>query len=392
MPSLPAKGIRVGCKRVARLMTQAGLAGVCRRRFVTTTVKDGDRQAPDLVERNFTAEAPDRLWVADITYVPTWAGFLYLAVVLDAFSRRIVGWSMATTLAKQLVFDALNMALATRRRRDVIHHSDQGSQYTSIEFGRRCRDAGVRPSMGSVGDAGACPRAGRAGPEGQRHVREFLGNPNASRSIGVGSRHRPKRAVRCSNSSRASRTLRHTAHSTAVGDEIAIAYCWHPWAGRTVRVHEVIERTTGVAARCSLVDAAVARVQEIPVWMLDAAACCQTRLAAKPAAALSALAALRMLLLEARQAAATEVPSDAGIASPDSYRGDRHATPSPPAPTTASATRSLVGEPAARTGRGTEMERVAGSDAADIGRLAYSRADGAPRRRGPGAGRTLGGR
>ena len=150
---LAAKGIRVGCKRVARLMTRAGLAGVCRRRFVTTTVKDGGRQAPDLVERNFAAKAPDRLWVADITYIPTWAGFLYLAVVLDAFSRRIVGWSMATTLAKQLVLDALNMALATRRPRDVIHHSDQGSQYTSIEFGRRCRDAGVRPSMGSVGDA-----------------------------------------------------------------------------------------------------------------------------------------------------------------------------------------------------------------------------------------------
>jgi putative transposase len=150
---LAAKGIRVGRKRVARLMLQAGLAGVCRRKFVTTTVKDGGRQAPDLVERNFTAAAPDRLWVADITYIPTWAGFLYLAVVLDAYSRRIVGWSMATTLAKQLVLDALNMALATRRPRDVIHHSDQGSQYTSIEFGRRCRDAGVRPSMGSVGDA-----------------------------------------------------------------------------------------------------------------------------------------------------------------------------------------------------------------------------------------------
>ena len=86
-------------------------------------------------------------------YIPTWAGFLYLAVVLDAYSRRIVGWSMATTLAKQLVLDALNMALATRRPRQVIHHSDQGSQYTSIEFGRRCRDTGVRPSMGSVGDA-----------------------------------------------------------------------------------------------------------------------------------------------------------------------------------------------------------------------------------------------
>jgi putative transposase len=150
---LAAKGIRVGRKRVARLMTRAGVAGVCRRKFVITTLKDGGRQAPDLVERNFTAEVPDRLWVADITYIPTWAGFLYLAVVLDAFSRRIVGWSMATTLAKQLVLDALNMALATRRPRDVIHHSDQGSQYTSIEFGRRCRDAGVRPSMGSVGDA-----------------------------------------------------------------------------------------------------------------------------------------------------------------------------------------------------------------------------------------------
>jgi putative transposase len=150
---LAAKGIQLGRKRVARLMSQAGLVGVSRRKFVVTTVKGDSRQAPDLVERNFTAEAPDRLWVADITYIPTWAGFLYLAVVLDAYSRRIVGWSMATTLATQLVLDALNMALATRRPTGVIHHSDQGSQYTSIEFGHRCRDAGVRPSMGSVGDA-----------------------------------------------------------------------------------------------------------------------------------------------------------------------------------------------------------------------------------------------
>ena len=150
---LAARGTRVGRKRVARLMRAAGLAGVSRRKFIVTTVKGDGRQAPDLVERNFTADAPDRLSVADITYIPTWAGFLYLAVVLDAFSRRIVGWSMATTLARQLVLDALNMALATRRPRSVIHHSDQGSQYTSIEFGRRCREAGVRPSMGSVGDA-----------------------------------------------------------------------------------------------------------------------------------------------------------------------------------------------------------------------------------------------
>ena len=150
---LAAKGIRVGRKRIARLMRQAGVAGVSRRRFVTTTVKGDSRQAPDLVERNFTADAPDRLWVADITYIPTWSGFLYLAVVLDAYSRRIVGWSMATTLAARLVLDALDMALLTRRPQGVIHHSDQGSQYTSIEFGQRCRDAGVRPSMGSVGDA-----------------------------------------------------------------------------------------------------------------------------------------------------------------------------------------------------------------------------------------------
>ena len=153
MPSSRPRAFASAASASRDLMTQAGLAGVSRRKFVTTTVRDGGRQAPDLVERNFTAEAPDLLWVADITYIPTWAGFLYLAVVLDAFSRRIVGWSMATTLATQLVLDALNMALATRRPKDVIHHSDQGSQYTSIEFGKRCREAGVRPSMGSVGDA-----------------------------------------------------------------------------------------------------------------------------------------------------------------------------------------------------------------------------------------------
>ena len=155
---------------------------------------------------------------------------------------------------------------------------------------------------------------------------------------------------------RSCRTPRHKTHGTAAGDEMAIAYSWHPWAERTVRIHEVIERPTGAVARCSLVDAAVARVQEIPVWMLDTAACCQTRLAAKPVAALSALAALRILLLEAMRTAATEVPSDAGIASPDSYRGDRHAIPSSPSPTAAPSTRSLVGEPATGIGRGTEME------------------------------------
>jgi putative transposase len=150
---LAEQGIRVSRKRIARLMRNAGLAGVSRRKGVVTTVRDGARQAPDLVDRNFTAEHPNQLWVADITYIPTWSGFLYLAVVLDVFSRRIVGWSMATTLHRQVVLDALNMALWQRRPKGVVHHSDQGSQYTSIEFGRRCREAGVRPSMGSVGDA-----------------------------------------------------------------------------------------------------------------------------------------------------------------------------------------------------------------------------------------------
>jgi putative transposase len=150
---LADRGLRVGRKRVARLMAAAGLVGVSRRRFVTTTVKGEGRRAPDLVDRNFSADKPDVLWVADITYIPTWAGFLYLAVVLDACSRRIVGWSMATTLATRIVLDALDMALATRRPNGVIHHSDQGSQYTSIAFGQRCREAGVHPSMGSAGDA-----------------------------------------------------------------------------------------------------------------------------------------------------------------------------------------------------------------------------------------------
>jgi putative transposase len=150
---LAEDGIRVGRKRVARLMREAGIRGVTRRRWVNTTTRDKNRRpAPDLVERNFNADGPDRLWVSDITFVPTWTGFLYLAVVLDAFSRRVVGWAMATHLRTELVLDALNMALAQRRPKDVIHHSDQGSQYTSFAFGERCRSAGVRPSMGSVGD------------------------------------------------------------------------------------------------------------------------------------------------------------------------------------------------------------------------------------------------
>jgi len=127
---LKAQGVPVGRKRVMRLMRREGLCGVSRRRGTRTTIRDREeRPAPDLVERNFVAEAPDQLWVADITYIPTWAGFLYLAVVLDAFSRRIVGWAMANHLKSRLVLDALEMALRQRRPDGVIHHSDQGSQY-----------------------------------------------------------------------------------------------------------------------------------------------------------------------------------------------------------------------------------------------------------------------
>ncbi len=148
------EGVRVGRKRVARLMRAAGLQGVSRRKRVRTTVrKPGEPPAPDLVDRDFTADRPDQLWVADITYIRTWVGFLYLAVVVDAFSRRVVGWAMANHLRTELVLDALEMAIHQRKPLSVIHHSDRGSQYTSLAFGKRCREARVRPSMGSVGDA-----------------------------------------------------------------------------------------------------------------------------------------------------------------------------------------------------------------------------------------------
>ena len=153
---LRAGGEKHGRKRIARLMRDAGLAGASRRRHgPITTRRDKDaRPAPDLVDRDFTAAGPNRLWVSDITFVPTSAGFMYLAVVLDAWSRKIVGWSMANHLRAELVVDALDMALGQRRPAgSVIVHSDQGSQYTSVAFGKRCKEAGVRPSMGSVGDA-----------------------------------------------------------------------------------------------------------------------------------------------------------------------------------------------------------------------------------------------
>ena len=145
----------IGKKRVARLMRAATIVGVSRRRSAPkTTMRDpAHRPATDLVRRNFVADAANELWVADITFVPTLVGFLYLAVVLDAWSRRIVGWAFSADLKTRVVLDALDMALAQRKPDNVIHHSDQGSQYTSLAFGNRCKDAGVRPSTGTVGDA-----------------------------------------------------------------------------------------------------------------------------------------------------------------------------------------------------------------------------------------------
>ena len=138
-------------------MRQAHLQGVCRGqrgRPRTTRREPGHAVAADLVRRHFQASGPDQLWVADVTYLPTWQGFLYLAVVLDAFSRKVVGWSMATHLRTELVLGALEMALWNRRPGPgLIHHADHGSQYTSLAFGARCREAGIQLSMGSVGDA-----------------------------------------------------------------------------------------------------------------------------------------------------------------------------------------------------------------------------------------------
>jgi putative transposase len=153
-PELRERGVVCSRKRVARLLRLAGLQG-CHRRTGPAAPRrtPGPPPAPDLVRRDFAAPAPDRLWVADITYVPTWAGFLYLAVVLDVHSRRIVGWAMADHLRREVVLEAVDMAVWRRRPLEgVIHHADQGSQYTSLAFGRRLREAGLVGSMGSRGD------------------------------------------------------------------------------------------------------------------------------------------------------------------------------------------------------------------------------------------------
>jgi len=147
-------GIGVGRKRVERLMKVAGISGLLPRKRRRTTVRlPGVRVAPDLVKRDFRPDGPNQTWSADITYISTWEGFLYLAHVQDLFSRLIVGWSMADHLRSELVVSALEMALA-RRRPDpgLVHHSDQGCQFTAVLFTKRCAKAGIEVSMGSVGD------------------------------------------------------------------------------------------------------------------------------------------------------------------------------------------------------------------------------------------------
>lgn len=149
-----AEAIRVSQKRVERLMAQAGISGLIEKKRGRTTIRvPGVRVADDLVERDFRPAAPNVLWVADLTYLRTWQGWLYLAAVQDAFSRTIVGWSMADHMRAELVVDALQMGLARRRpEAGLIHHSDQGSQYVSLAFGQRARDVGIAVSMGSRGD------------------------------------------------------------------------------------------------------------------------------------------------------------------------------------------------------------------------------------------------
>ena len=157
---LQAEGVGIARCTIERLMAREGMVGVVRGKRRRTTIADEHAQRPeDLVDRDFTASAPNHLWVADFTYVATWSGVVYVAFVIDAFSRRIVGWKADTTMKTSLVLDTLEMALWTRDRAGLavtaglVHHNDAGSQYTSFAFTQRLVDAGVDASVGSVGDA-----------------------------------------------------------------------------------------------------------------------------------------------------------------------------------------------------------------------------------------------
>lgn len=149
-------GHDIGRDQVARLMRQAGIKGVRRGRAVVTTTPDKQAgRAPDLVHRQFCAARPNALWVTDLTYVPTWAGFAYVCFIVDAFSRMIVGWRVAPNMKKEMVLDALDMARWQRGARlpGLVAHSDAGSQFTSVRYGERLAEIGATPSIGTIGDS-----------------------------------------------------------------------------------------------------------------------------------------------------------------------------------------------------------------------------------------------
>ena len=149
------EGFTVARCTVARLMNVLGIEGACRGKYCITTIPDDSADKPlDLVNREFTAQRPNQLWVADITYVATWSGFVYVAFVIDVFSREIVGWRVLKTMQTQLILDALEQAFWARGKpKGVIHHSDRGSQYVSIRYSERLSEAGFNASVGSVGDS-----------------------------------------------------------------------------------------------------------------------------------------------------------------------------------------------------------------------------------------------
>jgi putative transposase len=158
--ALNREGIAVARCTVERLMAELGLTGAVRGKTKRTTIADPAAPRPaDLVQRRFAPPAPNRLWVADLTYVSTWSGFAYVAFVTDAYARRILGWRVAATMATSMVLDSIEQAIWTRQQegiidlKDIVHHTDRGSQYTSIRFTERLAEAGIQPSVGAVGSS-----------------------------------------------------------------------------------------------------------------------------------------------------------------------------------------------------------------------------------------------
>ena len=158
--TLNREGIAVARCTVERLMAELGVAGAIRGTVKRTTIADSTAARPaDLVQRRFGPPAPNRLWVADLTYVSTWSGLAYVAFVTDAYARRILGWRVASTMVTSMVLDAIEQAIWTRQQegvldlKDVVHHTDRGSQYTSIRFSERLAEAGIQPSVGAVGSS-----------------------------------------------------------------------------------------------------------------------------------------------------------------------------------------------------------------------------------------------